>query len=362
MPNTLPDFIRRAPVLAASLTLLVASATCNALFGFTLATTTVEAVVLVGASIAADVLKSFAPIALRRAVQSRDVLTAFASLCLIAVTAVYSCLAALGFAASVRDTNTAERQAAIDTAARTQQHLKAARSELVGLGPVRPVKSLAAQILAIETRPGIMIAGAPCGGRWDGPITREHCPIRAELLVELGKAERASELHKIIGRSEALLDQAGSVPVAADPQAEALGAYLAVLGWTTTTDQLRPWLVGVVVLLVELGSLFGLFIATSGNQVRTTQETAQGQPMAQSQIDPEPELDQSEPSLRANVEQAVLDLVQRQGGSVRRSERGLAQLIGTSRSTARRALNSLAAAGVIAIAAGASGTEIRMLA
>lgn len=353
MTKIIPDFIRRAPVLVASLTLLAASATCNALFGFSLATTTIEAAVLVGASVAADVLKSFAPIAFHCAVRDRDVLTGFSALCLIGVTALYSGLAALGFAASIRDANTAERQAAINTAADTRAQLKSARSELAGLGTVRPVKSLAAEIHTVETKPGILINGKPCGGQLNGPVTKEHCPKRGRLIADLATAERAADLRTTVARLETALNQAGAVPVAADPQAAALGTYLAALGWTTTADELRPWLVGVVVLLVELGSLFGLLIATGGHHRRSTQ--------VQPQVLREPPLDQPGPSTRSSVEQAVLMLVRKQGGSVRRSERGLAQLIGTSRSTARRALNSLAAAGAIATAAGASGTEITLL-
>ncbi len=63
-----------------------------------------------------------------------------------------------------------------------------------------------------------------------------------------------------------------------------------------------------------------------------------------------------------NVAKAIVQELQAAGGSLSRSERGLARLIGTSKPTARRAIHGLAAAGIIALEATKAGTMLRLVA
>lgn len=59
---------------------------------------------------------------------------------------------------------------------------------------------------------------------------------------------------------------------------------------------------------------------------------------------------------------AILNQLEKRGGSASSSERGLAALIGTSRPTVRRAIHGLVLAGIVAAEASRNGTLLRLVA
>ena len=65
---------------------------------------------------------------------------------------------------------------------------------------------------------------------------------------------------------------------------------------------------------------------------------------------------------REKVKTAILNQLEQRGGSLGKSERGIAALIGASRPTVRRAINGLVIAGLVAAEASRSGTVLTLLA
>ena len=61
------------------------------------------------------------------------------------------------------------------------------------------------------------------------------------------------------------------------------------------------------------------------------------------------------------VKTAILDQLEQRGGSLGKSERGIAALIGASRPTVRRAINGLVIAGLIAAEGSRNGTMLRLI-
>jgi DNA-binding GntR family transcriptional regulator len=71
---------------------------------------------------------------------------------------------------------------------------------------------------------------------------------------------------------------------------------------------------------------------------------------------------EAEAQAREKVKLAIVSQLQKSGGSVQAGERGLARLVGTNRSTMKRAINGLVVAGVVAAEAGRNGTLLRLVA
>jgi GntR family transcriptional regulator len=65
-------------------------------------------------------------------------------------------------------------------------------------------------------------------------------------------------------------------------------------------------------------------------------------------------------AIREKVKSAILNQLEQRGGSLAKSERGIAALIGTSRPTVRRAINGLVLAGLLAAEASRNGTMLRL--
>lgn len=391
--------LTRVPAYLAALTLVAASASCNALFGASLGTGRAEVAVLVAASIASDVLKAASPIALRSAIRDRDLIGGLAAVVILTITATYSGLAAVGFAASQRDATASERQAAADTHERLTTAFKQAEAELAKLPIARPAGEIKAEIAGIEALPGIMVGGVPCGGTHDGPVTKANCPRHAGLKAELAKADARAQLVKRMEDARAALDKLPEAPRSADPQGDAIAAYLSIVGISVTAADLRPWLVAMVALLVEVGSVFGFMTASgSGSWQRaieieraeqggavdsepasnvdsgaavsadarapaTTQVSASKANPARTPADtplrtaPRPRrgrrLGQSSGPSKEAAGRQIVDTLQAQGGRIEGgSVRGIAALIGGKRSTVHAALAGLIGSGVVVKAAG----------
>ena len=64
---------------------------------------------------------------------------------------------------------------------------------------------------------------------------------------------------------------------------------------------------------------------------------------------------------RERVKAAIPNQLEQRGGSLAKSERGIAALIGASRPTVRRAINGLVLAGLVAAEASRNGTMLRLI-
>ncbi len=356
--------LSRWPAYGAACALLAASATSNGLFGASLGNSTLAIAVWVLASLASDVLKSAAPVYLRTAVTERDFITGFAAVVVVAITVVYSGVAAVGFVAQSRDATSSERQANTDAHGRAMTAYKAAQAKLKTLGTARPSGELKADIAGIDALPGIMIGGVPCGGVANGKVTRTHCPQRALLVAELAKSEAIAATQQASISARTTLDSLPA-PKKADPQGEAIVAYLALAGVTASVDDLQPILIGIAALLVELGSLLGFALATGGNSQLSikgdydspktaVQKSKLNQNRVLADISAVSKGARGRPASVSKEETAkrILDTLKAHGGRSDKSVRGLAVLIGGKRGTTYNALTTLVAAGVIARDAG----------
>ncbi len=245
-----------------------------------------------------------------------------------AVAVAYSLTAELSLISMSRGDLVAERASQADL-----------RSELKSMAPARPAAEVQAEIAAIDVLPGILVDGVPCGGTLNGKVTREWCPKRAELLAEKARAERKAVI-------EGKLSDSHQVQTA-DPGSTALATYLSALGILVPVPVIGQWLNLVPVLALEIGSALAAVLvqAVSGPGVVQAQKPKK-----------------TAPSVRTATEAKVLKELKKRK-ELPASERGLAALIGgVSRSTARRAIHSLVAAGVVAMEASRNGTILRLVA
>ncbi|WP_333795083.1 hypothetical protein [Hyphomicrobium sp.] len=310
---------------------------------------------------------------------------AMAALALVAV--AYSLTAELSLMASIRADSAAERTLASDAAAAVRARYDDAKAELAILPAARPAGTIAAEIARLETTPGL----ASCEDRTApayGSVTRRVCAEIATLRAEGDTAAHRERLRQALAAAEH--DLATAPPTTkGDPAASALATYLAAFGLSVAAASLSDWLALMPVLALEIGSALAL-VLVNGTRVGTegaragTEGARAGTQMAQ-QVALEP--DGAVPSVCEGVSEgateqasggvpvtltqeprntplrdALLTHLRDAGGSLRTGQRSLAKALGASTTELHRTLHALAAAGVIALNAAPSGTELRLIA
>lgn len=171
-----------------------------------------------------------------------------ACLAVAGVAIAYSITAELGFSAGARGDLTAGRAAEIKSARDAQAAAKRAGDELALLKPARPVGELEALIAGFKPQCRMVVTH---GFRGD------VCSKPTALQAELGRAKRRAELEAAIAEAA----KVGAGVADADPQAAALVAYLAAAGVEARPERVATWLHLLPVLLLEIGSAFGLLVA-----------------------------------------------------------------------------------------------------
>jgi hypothetical protein len=260
---------------------------------------------------------------------------ALAGLGVVAV--AYSVTSELALMSASRGDLAAERLKASETGNIARDRYANAKAELVRLAPSRTVLEIEALIDTIK------------------PICRmvrgeSVCSKPVPLIAELARAKRRQELEASLREAGAQVANGSAVAVA-DPGASALVTYLSALGISVSADLLAQWLNLVPVLALELGSALAGVLATSVSHERVT--AVQPVPL----LLPSPQAAE-----RDRVSQGIVRQLQANGGSIRGTHRSLAQTLDADRNTVSRALNSLAASGVIAVATSRRhGSLLRLL-
>jgi hypothetical protein len=260
---------------------------------------------------------------------------ALGALGLVAV--AYSVTSELALMSSSRGDLAAERLRASETGNIARDWYANAKTELARLAPSRTVLEL--EVLIGAFRP---ICRAVKGV--------QSCSKPVPLIAELARAKRRQELEAIL-REAGVQVALGPAVAIADPGANAVVTYLSVLGVSVSVDLVAQWLNLVPVLSLELGSaLAGVLVASVGHgRVKTVEST----PL----LLPAPKAAE-----RDRVSRGILRQLQANGGSMRDTHRSLAQKLGADRNTVSRALNCLAASGVIAVATSKRhGSLLRMV-
>lgn len=328
--------------------------------------------------------KPFAIEGVFTALRSWSPFRAAAMAALAAVAVAYSLTAELSLMASIRADAAAQRTLAGDAAAAARARYEGAKAELAALPAARPAGTIAAEIARLETTPGL----ASCEDRAApayGPITRRVCAKIATLRAEGETAAQRERLRQALADAER--DMAATPPATtADPAASALATYLAALGITVAIASLSDWLALMPVLALEIGSALAVvLVKASGERHHGTRpaacEAGLGTASPSARTDARKEPSEAVSSASAGCPQgdtkaastvpyggsftglkaALLEHLEAHGGSVRSGQRRLAKALGTSTTELHRTIHSLAAAGVIALSAAPTGTELRLI-
>lgn len=328
--------------------------------------------------------KPFAVEGIFAALRSWSPFRAVAMAALAAVAVAYSLTAELSLMASIRADAAAQRTLAGDAAAAARARYDDAKAELAALPAARPAGTIAAEIARLETTPGL----ASCEDRAAtayGPITRRVCAKIATLRAEGATAAQRERLRQALADAER--DVAAARPaITADPAASALATYLAALGITVAIASLSDWLALMPVLALEIGSALAVvLVSASGQRHHGTRpaacEAGLGTASPSARTDARKEPSEAVSSASAGCPQgdtkaastvpyggsftglkaALLEHLEAHGGSVRSGQRRLAKALGTSTTELHRTIHSLAAAGVIALSAAPTGTELRLI-
>lgn len=179
--------------------------------------------------------------------------------------------------------------------------------------------------------------------------------INNQLQAELAKAERREKLESdLVGK---YADHDGVHVSSADPGSSALVTYLAALGLTVPAEIVGQWLTLVPVLALEIGSAMAVVLvgAIPLPQLPAAQATLAKVVLPRG---PRP---QKTTKAQEQAAQRIVDRLKSEGGSTTSTERGLAESLGTSRPTVRRALNGLVLAGLVGLEATRQGTALRLI-
>lgn len=298
-----------------------------------------------------------------------------AAMALLGTVAVaYSLTAELSLMASIRADTAAQRTLAGDAAAVARARYDDTKAELAALPSTRPAGTITAEIARLKTTPGL----ASCEDRAApayGPITRRVCAKIATLRGEAEIAAQRERLRQALADAER--DMAATPPATtADPAASALATYLAALGITVAIASLSDWLALMPVLALEIGSALAVVLVSASGQRHhgTSRGTARPSggtdgrteaPQATSEAVPKggPEATATVPygGSFTGLKAALLEHLEAHGGSIRSGQRRLAKALGASTTELHRTIHSLAAAGVIALSAAPTGTELRLI-
>jgi uncharacterized membrane protein len=340
-------FVRLTLAHLAAALLIGAGAFANYRYGLSLGSNELEKFIAGNASIGADLFNAIGLLLVAWAFSTKRYAQALAGTFVLALTFLYALNAGLGFAASTRDEMIAVRQ-----------HASAEAKKIEAINVSRPSGSIQAEM------DGILLDRRAGGCKEiNGKYTREHCPRYFKLKEELGRAQQFEALPK----SDTFVGEA-------DPLGANLVYFLDRLGYATKAEDIRPWQSLLFVLLVVFGGPVALWMAESRIQtVPTPTEPPKTEKKAptfepQTQIgapegnDPGELPARPEPSKRPSrvagskvirltpAATQTLNALIKEGGEIRASSQNqMAKILDVSRSTLRRAIESLEGAGQIQV-------------
>lgn len=374
--------------IAAAVIFTLASAATNLIYGISKGVDLPTSIVWGAVAVAASIGLALAPSAFLISLGMKRYTAAGVSLIAALIFGAYSVTAALGSATGGRMVAVNEATEIADSRARYQSSYVAANVELGQLAPTRPSAELAAEIVAIDRLPGIIIDGVPCGGTLNGKVTKEWCPKRSELAAEKARAERREKLKADMVTATAALGELPT-PRVANADATALKGFLDATGHPLSADALNKLLVVLAVLVIEFGGGLSLALAmtlrddnqeVSGQIVETAAsgEVSGSYETPVAKADPVSATAVKKPRKRTRTKDKgrhggpgsggqrmpanVIDLLRAKGGRIDGGQRGIGELIGVGKSRANEILHELAAAGSVILSTSRAGTSVRLAA
>lgn len=270
--------IIKGALLAAALLFIAISASINALFLSSFGRSPLETSLLVGVSIAGDVVKAVLPVVLVRSIMLRAWGQALLCSVMLAIVIAMSLASGLGFAAAMRSDALGARQSAAAALLAREAELVDVEQRLAILPAARTVSEIVADVEAAKldriwtaTKSCVQIAGL---------VARQFC----ERLVRLrGEHEAAAERERYIASRKSLRETIAGLQKSgngneADPQAAALAEMLGVHRQTA-----RLLVTGGMAVVLELGSII-LILLAAGSALRDWREPSRQSPATQEPV------------------------------------------------------------------------------
>ncbi len=298
-------------------------------------------------AVSLDLMKPLALDSALKYLSSLNVVKGLLCLSLALVAVIYSLTSEISPMSMSRGDLIAKRENTINKNKASQETYERWKQQLKQLAPSRPIAELQAGITKIDSLPGIMIKGKPCGGIYNGVVTRTNCPIRSALLAELARSEKREKLEGLIADYQSKQTRITSAKYS-DPGSESLSLLLlSLFDLKLDPKVIGQWLPIIGGLGLELASSLSVVLI---NCFRGSSKTVQ---VVQRQKDP---------VLKNQVAKEIINELRKNGGFLSESERGLARYFKTSKTTLRRAINMLCVEGLVIAQACRNGTSLSLLA
>jgi hypothetical protein len=355
---------------------IAASTAIGGFFGFQLGSHyhTALGIIFAAAAVAGELTKPHAVQNLFAHLGAWRIGRAAAALVLAAMCVTYSLASDLALSSMIRGDLAAERQAKLEAIGDARAKKARAETELASLPVTKSPDEIEAAInTALTATKGL----DGCAASWvANTALRSKCIEVEGLRGELAKARHRAELLADIedaSRALARATEAGTANVGqADPLAASVASYARALGWHWTSDAVSPWLALLLPLFIELGSTFGLLVASGTRSDAGVHEGAQVNAAVNtvdtSKIGAVATLREHLPTAvipARSVDEAgerLLAALSTNGGTLKGSHRKLADLLGTKPATLHAASKALAEAGRVMVSTDNRGTVFALVA
>jgi len=332
---------------------------------------------IVGAALALGLL--LAPSEAASAFRTRRWGATIAATMLALTCAAFVLTGALGNASAGRVSASRTATATAEHRSRLTREYEQASAELEKLPAARLLGEIEAAIAPLNA----IIGKAHCDEWVANRHIRNACARRSPLLAELARAQRRAELEHIMADARAALD----APVDQRPAGEdarILAKYLRAVGLSVTPDRMSDVLVLVAVFSLEISGALALMIARSNVQTPVIaalepsgpphgrRPRRRAKPENEHPVEQASHLASAAPNVvrlparspvrssdRAKLAKASAGILfHAEKGSLPRTQRQMAKLIGVSTGTISMALSDLEHCGRVSIRTGAHGTAV----
>lgn len=214
-----------------------------------------------------DLLKAILPFVFVWGLKQRDWLAVGASAVAFVTFTLYSVTAGMGFAAEHRAFREGERTGALEQRSDLRSEISRLEALAVKLGAQRSENEVSNAIEAVFARPmgkgTVSSVSERCAlARRD---TREACAEIAGLMTELERARQWADVDRRLQLAREQMEELGGrgAHKESDPQVAVLLGLTKMTGAPFGSEQIRYGLALLVGLVLEIGSGFGLYLATT---------------------------------------------------------------------------------------------------
>lgn len=297
-------------------------------------------------AVSLDLMKPLALHSALKYLSSLNIVKGLLCLSLALVAIIYSLTSEISLMSMSRGDLIAKRENTINNNKASQETYVRWKQQLKRLAPSRPIAEVRAEITKIESLPGILIKGIPCGGIYNGVVTRSNCPIRSVLLAELARGEKREKLEGLIADYQSKQYRVTSAKHS-DPGSESLSLLLVSLfGFKLDPKIIGQWLPMIGVFGLELASTLSVVLVNCfSGSVRTVQVVHQ----------------QNDSDLKNRVAKDIVNELKKNGGALSESEREFAKRFRTSKTTLRRTIYLLSMNGFVKTTANRNGTTLSLI-